>query len=272
MRTLSLFIFALFVSATVMGSDFGPGVTGGGDADAVEFIRFGYHYAHWLEENPKEGMSATAVRQILASLESSLNGPGPARLVFTGAGIRDQNGIPKMARFDRRQNSVLIDRQIWWNLSSSKRFWLVTVELAGLAGSDARYSEALDVPALEEPGTSKPIVKIFYGVRTEMELTVVRAAQENGFFIQKLLPSQVAFDKASRPVSGATFLASKNVLTPSSISVLLGVPSPQALGEIAADLAYQQQYEVFKSGELFRFECVGVGLSSRNLCAVALKH
>lgn len=133
----------------------GPGGSGGGDTDAVEFIRIGRSIVSSLKQ-PGAITIDVSVDQIAAKLnelEQGLNLTSAsdavprAILKFTRDTIFDSHGVEKQGLFNREMNSIFISRVHWRLMTEIQKFELVVIELAGLAGSQKRYSNALLVSA-----------------------------------------------------------------------------------------------------------------------------
>lgn len=152
-RRSIVFQLTVYVLSICMPVFAGPGGSGGGDNDALEFIRIGRTIISSLRQPGAAAIDVT-VDQLAAKLEeletgldlSSSASPAPhAFLKFTRDSILDSRKIEKQARFDRDSNTIVVQRDYWHTMSAEQRFDLVLLELAGLAGSQRRYSDVLNV-------------------------------------------------------------------------------------------------------------------------------
>lgn len=125
----------------------GPGEGGGGDPDAQRFIFLSLKLSRFYTENPANlslPFSADEFAAKVQTLDSSLKDPAINDLVFfTDASLFDQNGIPKVALFDRRSGTIQVNRTYWGTASDEDKFIMLHMEIAGLLGIDVRYEQAL---------------------------------------------------------------------------------------------------------------------------------
>ena len=139
--SISLSIFLSLTSAFAFAS--APGGSGGGDSDVIDFLSRGKLVAAWAESHPEKlSFNAPQVRANLNEITSSLQNGEKARLSFTTDEIKDQNGVTKMALYNREENSILVNRALWKKTSEAGQAETAAIELFGLSGSTHRYEEA----------------------------------------------------------------------------------------------------------------------------------
>ena len=139
--------------ATSSGTESGGG---GGDPDAIEFLRLSSEFADWVESDKGKTVDVTAlsVRKLIKSIQESLNGPGKAKLQFTSEKVFDQNGVEKMAVFDRGAQSILLQRGLWEAQLPGAKYDLVEIEVLGVLGSSSRYTDTVKASS-SSPDTSQ---------------------------------------------------------------------------------------------------------------------
>lgn len=125
----------------------GPGEGGGGDPDAQRFIFLSSKLARFYSENPSNlelPFSADDFSAAVARLDASLKDPAAVDLVsFTQAQLLDEDGVQKVALFDKILGTIQIHRPYWSAATDEDKFILINMEIAGLLGIDVRYEQAL---------------------------------------------------------------------------------------------------------------------------------
>jgi Leucine-rich repeat (LRR) protein len=135
MKKMILLMASVFCSLGFAGN----GGVSGGDPKAVEFLVIAKKVCPWAIGSVENQYPQIAnCTQLIADLDSSLNGPEKAKLSFTDDPVFDQ-GVSKVAVFDLNQETITVNRTLWDSSTLQEKYVTVGVELSGLSGVDQRY-------------------------------------------------------------------------------------------------------------------------------------
>ncbi|MFZ4405304.1 MAG: hypothetical protein ACOYOK_14480, partial [Pseudobdellovibrionaceae bacterium] len=118
----------------------GPGTSGGGDPDTVEFLHIIDQTNKWLK---KEGSGftleekanfAVAAKDLAAGVTKK-----PATVIFVNESIMDANGNPKMAKYSTKPLQIQVNRMEWKKADIKAKYTLAALETFGVAGLSRRY-------------------------------------------------------------------------------------------------------------------------------------
>jgi hypothetical protein len=109
MKKMILLMASVFCSLGFAGN----GGVSGGDPKAVEFLVIAKKVCPWAIGSVENQYPQIAnCTQLIADLDSSLNGPEKAKLSFTDDPVFDQ-GVSKVAVFDLNQETITVNRTLW---------------------------------------------------------------------------------------------------------------------------------------------------------------
>lgn len=138
----------------------GPGGSGGGDVDAVEFLYKSLQFQQWAAKNPDTARidtkaTAFSLEKIIASMDlgdvNNINPYAKPLLTFTdGVPPKDCENYTKEACFNRARGSITVVRSQWRAMDEAKKYILIATELNGLVASGTlpgsnRYLQAMVV-------------------------------------------------------------------------------------------------------------------------------
>ncbi|MGZ3809811.1 MAG: hypothetical protein ACXVCE_17135 [Bacteriovorax sp.] len=136
MKTRLLTIFMIAFSATGYA---GPISSGGGDPKVAQFLNISEEVCAWyLRGNTSQFAEMKSCSSIINGLKSSLDQSQKALLSFTDH-MLFENGISKVAIFDRAKGSIRVNRKLWNQSTKVEKYTTVGIEIAGLAGVQNRY-------------------------------------------------------------------------------------------------------------------------------------
>ena len=170
MKTLTSLLLAILVSQNLFAS---ARDTGGGDPMTLEFIAKGEKLVQWIKAHPeKVSVSAEAVNDQVQSLLKSLDSHETAKLSFTKEELKDANGVSKPALFDRSAGTIRVNGRAWDQAGEVGRYKIAALELLGLAGSQSRYEEVMNIQSQLSTGVVRCVGVDIYSFGSQAQKTI----------------------------------------------------------------------------------------------------
>lgn len=137
--TLSIFASELFANAKVIGN--------GGDPMSVDFLNISEEVCTWAQKYQLNDFpSLISCNRVIDELKESLNSSGAAKVQFTSEPLFD-NGVSKIALFNRNTRSIVVNRELWRLADKKEKYVTVGIEISGLSDEKNRYNfgQAVDL-------------------------------------------------------------------------------------------------------------------------------
>src|SRR5437868_8833011 len=135
-----LVTFNIAASALGMGTESG----GGGDPDAVDFLRKVITIGEWALRS-HAGLTSTDVQVINTNakkLSNLMDDPAVTPISMVEQDLTDESGASKVALFDLAAFKIRVTRAKWKALSDEDKFLVAALELFGLSEVQNRYAVA----------------------------------------------------------------------------------------------------------------------------------
>lgn len=127
----------------------GPGDGGGGDPLTQQFIVMGKQLAAFYGVNPFSAQLpflANEFSKKIETIDESIRNEDIKDLVeFVPEILRDQDGVQKIALFNKKEGSVQVNIERWKQASDEERLIAITMEVSGLLSVPLRYENAYNL-------------------------------------------------------------------------------------------------------------------------------
>lgn len=138
-------LLTLISSGFVQAMNEGGERSGGGDAEAIQFLKISINTARWFLAYPEkcENLPCSFYFTYVDRLKKNLGDPSQKALVeFTKKPLKDRHKISKQGLFFKRSKRIQITRSEWDRMDLEKKYDFAAAEIFGLDGVPERYFKA----------------------------------------------------------------------------------------------------------------------------------